>query len=323
MSPNEPKETDAESPKREDGTPTTSRRRKIVNTLLIALGVLALGYLLLLIPEGAPPAPEPADEEPFLWNRDALFDALEDRAADLRDAPEAEAEAEVARALGTLVEASAELEALAASPPPSPDAAARALLTRVEAAFFTSAALLCARPSRADELVELQANIRRAMKRLSQTWSVQGDEGRRLLYRMLYGTRAALEELLLQIPDPDDALVLARGIDEPSGSPSAVVRGVRVHSGDLLVSRGGAPTSALIARGSDHPGNFSHIALLHVDEAGTVSTIEAHIERGVVFEGLERYIADHKLRVMLLRPRADLPALLETPDLGHRAAEAA
>lgn len=32
------------------------------------------------------------------------------------------------------------------------------------------------------------------------------------------------------------------------------------------VARGGAPVSALIARGNDYPGNFSHVALLHVSE---------------------------------------------------------
>ena len=33
-----------------------------------------------------------------------------------------------------------------------------------------------------------------------------------------------------------------------------------------MPSAGGAATSALIARGNDFPGNFSHIALVHVDE---------------------------------------------------------
>jgi hypothetical protein len=97
--------------------------------------------------------------------------------------------------------------------------------------------------------------------------------------------------------------------------------GVEVHSGDILVSRGGAPTSALIARGNDYPGNFSHIALVHVAESGEASTIESHIERGVVIAPLRAYLEDAKLRVMILRPRSDLEALRRSPSLPHRAAE--
>ena len=97
--------------------------------------------------------------------------------------------------------------------------------------------------------------------------------------------------------------------------------GVTLHSGDILVSRGGYPTSALIARGNDYPGNFSHIAFVHVDSAThEISVIEAHIERGVVVATADQYLADKKLRVMLLRLRPDLPALLRDPMLPHRAA---
>ena len=36
--------------------------------------------------------------------------------------------------------------------------------------------------------------------------------------------------------------------NEPSVTPSANVLGIKVHSGDLLVSRGGAEVSAFISR---------------------------------------------------------------------------
>ncbi|MCA9768120.1 MAG: hypothetical protein KC485_04825, partial [Gemmatimonadetes bacterium] len=139
------------------------------------------------------------------------------------------------------------------------------------------------------------------------------------LYRALYGTRAAIEEVLLQ--QPAASFALSEGPTAPSATPSAVVHGVTLHSGDLLVSRGGYPTSALIARGSDYPGNFSHVALVHVDqESREVLVIEAHIERGVAVATAEAYLADKKLRVLVLRPRADLPALRRDPLLPHRAA---
>ncbi|MEM6957451.1 MAG: YiiX/YebB-like N1pC/P60 family cysteine hydrolase, partial [Myxococcota bacterium] len=127
--------------------------------------------------------------------------------------------------------------------------------------------------------------------------------GKASLYRLLYGGRMAVEEVLLQLPEA--ALpALSRGTDGQSDAPSLMLHGVRVHSGDLLVSRGGAPTSAMIARGNDYPGTFSHVALVVIED-GEFETVEAHIERGVVVAGLERYEDDRKLRILLLRPRAD------------------
>ena len=98
------------------------------------------------------------------------------------------------------------------------------------------------------------------------------------------------------------------------------ILGVNVHSGDILVSRGGAPTSALIARGNDYPGNFSHIALVHINEkTKVVSIIESHIEKGVVVSSIDEYLEDTKLRIMVLRLRAEL--VREDPMLPHKAAE--
>jgi len=114
------------------------------------------------------------------------------------------------------------------------------------------------------------------------------------------------------------------GQDEPSQTPSINIIGLAVHSGDILVSRGGAPTSALIARGNDFTGNFSHVALVHVDErTRAASVIEAHIEKGVVISSLADYLADRKLRVMVLRLRADLLRLVADPMLPHQAAASA
>jgi hypothetical protein len=121
------------------------------------------------------------------------------------------------------------------------------------------------------------------------------------------------------LPDKQVASLI-KGIDEPSSTPSAEILGVKVHSGDILVSRGGAPTSALIARGNDYPGNFSHIALVHIDEkTNLVSIIESHIERGVTFSSIEEYLNDKKLRIMVLRLRSDL--IKDNPMLPHLATE--
>ena len=111
------------------------------------------------------------------------------------------------------------------------------------------------------------------------TWGSAATRDR--LYRLLYGGRAAVEEAMLQAP-PGTLPAVVRGDDEPSSTPSAEILGVQVHSGDILVSRGGAPTSALIARGNDYPGNFSHVGLVHVDGRlpGRLGGRGAHRARG-------------------------------------------
>jgi hypothetical protein len=109
------------------------------------------------------------------------------------------------------------------------------------------------------------------------------------------------------------------GVNEPSRTPSVTVRGVTLHSGDVLLSRGGAPTSAFIARGNDFPGNFSHVALVHVAN-GRATILESHIERGVALSTPAQYLADVKLRIAVLRLRIDHPALRRHPMLPHESA---
>ena len=50
------------------------------------------------------------------------------------------------------------------------------------------------------------------------------------------------------------------------------------------------------------------------------SVVEAHIERGVAVASLPAYLRDAKLRVMVLRLRADLPVMVGDPMLPHEAA---
>jgi hypothetical protein len=189
----------------------------------------------------------------------------------------------------------------------------------LEDGFFALAPVVAACPNHTPAFVEAYRHIREGTKAQSRHWDIADIRVRQRLYRMLYGGRAALEEVMLQ--HPDEVATLIEGREEPSATPSVEIQGLRIHSGDILVSRGGYPTSALISRGSDYPGNFSHIALAHVDDqTGTASIIEAHIEIGVAVATAEQYLRDKKLRIMVLRPRADLPALIEDPLLPHRAA---
>jgi len=274
---------------------------------------LSLGLFLLSLPARQPPVPPPPPGgTPFEWNQDSLWKALEARFAGLRAAGCVETPAEMAPGFTRVSSLLDTLTANVVTP-------ADMRLDALEAAFFALAPAVAACPGRLRDYLAVSQRLREVIKDQSQRWDANQLQSRQRLYRLLYGTRAAIEEVMLQ--QADSALSLLTGRDEPSATPSAVVHGVRIHSGDMLVSRGGYPTSALIARGNDYPGNFSHVGLVYVDSAThEVSVIEAHIEVGVAIATAEQYLADKKLRLMVLRPRADLPALQADPMLPHRAA---
>ncbi len=252
---------------------------------------------------------------PFEWNQDSLWQALEARFVALRTAGCAEAPTAMTRGFAVVNSRLGTLSHAVVTPTDP-------RLDSLEQAFFALAPIVAACPGRLMDYVLLSGRLRQTIKEQSRRWNPDDLPTRQRLYRLLYGARAAAEEVMLQ--QPDSSLALLPGRDEPSATPSAIVHGVRIHSGDLLVSRGGYPTSALIARGNDYPGNFSHIALVHVDSATReVLVTEAHIEVGVAIATAEQYLTDKKLRLMVLRPRADLPALQLDPLLPHRAASAA
>jgi hypothetical protein len=277
------------------------------------LAGLAMMFALLAIPGAAPPvADAPAAGRPFAWNRDSLWQSLEDRFLEARVAGCDGSEAGIA---GQIASLTGVVAALSLGPVGPEDAG----LDTLEARLFTLGPHIAACPSHLPDYVGLYSRLREAIKEQSRGWDVDDRATRNRLYRSLYGGRAAVEEALLQHPDRIPALLAGR--DEPSAAPAAVVRGVTIHSGDILVSRGGYPTSALIARGNDYPGNFSHVGLVHVDEVSrAVSVIEAHIERGVAIASADEYLRDKKLRLMVLRLRADLPQVVADPLLAHRAA---
>ena len=284
--------------------------KKIISGLLI-LGLL--GWL--FVPASSHSISAPAAAEPFLWDQDALWNALESEFDAARSAGCDTVGERIDVALGAMA---SDLDWLETSSVSTQDSR----LDAMEGNLFAVAPLVAACPERVSALVAMASQLRAQLKRVSRSWDIRDGAARHRLYRLLYGARMAVEEVLLQngsdlMPD------LIIGTDVPSQSPSVVVNGLRVHSGDILVSRGGAPVSALIARGNDYPGNFSHIALLHVSEDGEVSVIEAHIEVGVAVSTLEQYLADTKLRIMVLRLDGSLEQVRADPLLPHRAATAA
>src|SRR5207247_1831996 len=283
-----------------------------MKTLPAVAGSLVGLLAVLSLPGPEPPvAPAPARGHGFAWNQDAFWHSLEKTYGDARAVGCRAADPVVVRELSALGSTADRL----LGTPLDPGAA---VLDSVERRFFTLAPLFAACPRHLGDYVRLSGRLREAIKWQSRRWDVAGDAARARLYRSLYGLRGAVEEVMLH--HPDSVAPLLAGRQEPSATPATTVQGVEIHSGDILVSRGGYPTSALIARGNDYPGNFSHIALVHVDSVSHVaSAIEAHIERGVAVSTADEYLGDKKLRIMVLRLRADLPQLARDPQLPHRA----
>jgi hypothetical protein len=278
-----------------------------------AVLVLGAWYLIHLVPEPMPATPAGAGKSAFQWEREAFWQQLENQFV-LQRAAGCESLDQVIQA--SLKNLGSQLNLLAQTNLP----AEAELFDAIETNFFTLAPMIGACSDRLPEYLATYTAMRAALKRQSQHWSTDSQTVRERLYRSLYGGRAAIEEVMLQAPR-EEIKPLMLGTDEPSATPGAEVRGLVLHSGDILVSRGGAATSALIARGNDFSGNFSHVALVHVDETTrAVSVIESHIESGVGVFPIEHYLGQTMLRIMVLRPRADLPALVADPQLPHKAA---
>ncbi len=273
------------------------------------LGGIGLVVMLVLLCSPVP-APNPSqfvEPQPFRWDRDGLFGILEE---EFRTARHAAPDARTA-ALRTLEShGDSLLTAATREFSPSDD-----LLRELETVQFRIATIAAADSSLLPDASRLITRTRVSMLRAAAGWE-PGRPTHEALYRIVYGGRAALEEALVQAgPDALPALRLIEPV--PSGAPYTLVHGVRVHSGDILLSRGGAPTSALIARGNDFPGSFSHVALVHVDDqTGVATVIESLIEHGVVRSAPEEYLQAKKRRVLLLRLRD------ASGDLSHRAATA-
>ncbi len=289
-------------------------KKRLIRVLLGVMGAATLLYAALLVPEPKGPILRGAGKHPFIWKQDALWAQLETGFAEARSAQRDSLTGRMQSVVTRIDEANAKI---AASSRASEDPVYRDL----EKAIFEAAPLFGAAPELWTNFATRIVRTRDLVKRQSQQWDLKADAVRQRLYRLLWGSRMALEEVMLQIPPQDELPPVMLCTEEPSQTPETSLLGVKIHSGDILVSRGGAPTSALIARGNDYPGSFSHVALVQVDErTGKPSVIESHIERGVVISSMEEYLADEKLRIMLLRLRADLPAMRSDPMLPHKAA---
>jgi hypothetical protein len=289
--------------------PRRSRRRRAA----AALGSLVvIGCAALVAPARDTGASPPGESHPFRWDADLLFAELEDEFA---RAVRGDAGQAIAAVEGLEREGRVHLAGLDGTPTAPAEALAR--LANVQ---FKLAVQGAARPELLPRVQAFLVRSRVETMRAAAGWPLDRPT-HEALYRVVFGGRIALDEALVQAGV--DALPPLLPIEDiPSAAPSVTVEGVRVHSGDILLSRGGAPTSALIARGNDFANTFSHVALAHVDpETGEATVIESLIEAGSVLSSVEAYLESKKHRILVMRLRPDHPAVSEDPLLAHHAAE--
>jgi hypothetical protein len=290
-------------------------KKNVLKKKIVIIPVsLLLFYLVLSIPGTEKETYITAGKKPFAWNLDQLWTTLEKRFREARKLGCDKLKEQIDKTFNRIDD----ILNIMADSPKTPD---DVNFIHLEKEMFNLAPMIGACDPRLPEYIALCSRLRKTVKQHSMNWDMNVESSRNRIYRLLYGGRAALEEVMLQVPaDKIPNLVLVENV--PSKTPMASILGVNIHSGDILVSRGGAPTSALIARGNDYPGNFSHIALVYVDEkTHLISIIESHIEKGVTISTPEDYLNSKKLRVMVLRLRPGLPALLKDPMLPHKAAQ--
>jgi hypothetical protein len=285
--------------------------KKYPKTFIVICSLLAV-YLILLIPtENHSPVP-PGNKKPFMWNRDSLWKSLELKFAKAGNEDHYKLKLKIDSLIANSETLLNEISNTSLDPVDN-------RFVILENNIFQFAPLIPVCVQCFPDYINFYSHLRKVVKEQSRNWDMNSTDAKNTLYSLLYGNRTAIEEIMLQLPK-DQVKPLIKGFDEPSSTPSAKILGVDVHSGDILVSRGGAPTSALIARGNDYPANFSHVALVHIDEkTNLISVIEAHIERGVKISSLNEYLNDTKLRIMVLRLRSGL--IKNNPMLPHKAAE--
>ena len=284
--------------------------KKILKVILILAGV----YALLLIPLPQKDGDlQRASQTPFIWDQDALWAQLEKKFLEAKAMPADQLDSIV----GYMIR---ETDSILLAHEGKPIGPEDDFYPLIERNFFRIAPLIAAQQNKSDWHVRFYNQIRKKLKTDAVYWDMNSASARQLSYRILYGMRAAVEEILLQSADQQFVSTMFV-TDEASATPAATIMGIEVHSGDLLVSRGGAEVSAFISRGNDFPGNFSHVVLVYINEQSQEpSLVEAHIEKGVAIASLEQYVQDKKLRFMVMRPRADLEALKANPMLPHEAA---
>lgn len=167
------------------------------------------------------------------------------------------------------------------------------------------------------ESFALKINLRDQLKRLSQAPCVNAIREALVIARYVedYFLTTVLD------PKPFDSKTDAKAgpiLMAPHQALQTLSRNkvVTLKSGDLLLSRGNAYTSAAIARIGESPAQFSHVSQVFINApVGTeipiaqalndprVYTVEAHIEVGSFVRSFAKYAQDGNARVAVFRFR--------------------
>ncbi len=229
--------------------------KKFLKFLLL---IVVLYFLLLIpFPQNQVEIQKPS-QDPFIWGQDILWEKLEVSFQNAKEIPSEELDSIVksmANECDNLFNEN-EFKFLKAEDP---------FYTSIEKRFFQIAPLIAAQKNKSNWHIRFYNKVRKKLKSDSRNWDMNEASARNVSYRILYGMRATVEEILLQSSDEEFVSTMFVS-NEPSVVPSVDILGIKVHSGDLLVSRGGAEVSAFISRGNDYPGNFSHVAIIHIDK---------------------------------------------------------
>src|SRR5687767_13447799 len=185
----------------------TRRPVRLIGFAALVTSVAALAW------PAAPPdvADAPTGARQFVWGRDSVWSALESSFTTSRTGGCTNERA--ARAAEDSIGATLEglrTERTSATAPS---------LDSLEEAFFRLAPQVAVCGALANDYVTLQGRLREAIKWQSAAWDLTAREVRDRLYQSLYGSRAAVEEVMLQ--HPDSVRTLFVGSHVPSATPSA------------------------------------------------------------------------------------------------------
>lgn len=287
---------------------------KTVKFVLYFFASLFIIYLILLIPFETSPELNIPLHKKFEWNQDSYFKLLESEFKKNRNLDCSKEDTIIKQKLdylNNLLDSSYKSEKNILHP----------FYDTLLLGYFNVSTFIPICDRHLSDYLQLGMKLRNVVKDKSVYLDIKNQEIRNRIYKLLYGIRAANEEVLLQLPEEKSPKFI-RGNPDESLIPSVKIMDNIIRSGDILISRGGAPVSALISRGNDYPGNFSHCAILYVDEkTHQPYIIESHIERGVTISGIDEYLNDKKLRIMVLRLRSDLVEMKNNPVLPHLAAK--
>jgi hypothetical protein len=145
-------------------------------------------------------------------------------------------------------------------------------------------------------------------------WQAQGLMSREAQHalrdtlRVLRYASDMMGEVHAQFASGDDSDPVQRAFSEVSYNTFVHPRfdtgtNLDFRSGDVLLVRGTKHNSAAIARIGDVDSQFSHVAIVHVDENGRSHLVESLIESGAGIQPLQAALAHRMARAVLFRHR--------------------